>query len=161
MIIRKTEKGDIEAVGAIYASAKQFMRETGNPNQWKNDYPNAESATSDMLRGIGYVCEHEGEVVAAFAFAPENEPTYNKIYSGQWLDNEPYAYIHRIAVKHHGMGIVDFCFSECFSMFQNLKIDTHRDNIPMQKVLARNGFKYCGIIYLENGEERLAFQKNR
>ena len=26
-------------------------------------------------------------------------------------------------------------------------------------VLKRNGFSYCGIIYLENGEERLAFQK--
>jgi hypothetical protein len=29
----------------------------------------------------------------------------------------------------------------------------------MQKCLIRNGFKYCGIIYLESGAERIAFQK--
>jgi RimJ/RimL family protein N-acetyltransferase len=44
-------------------------------------------------------------------------------------------------------------------MHPNLKIDTHRDNIPMQKVLKRNGFSECGIIYIENGDERIAFQK--
>ena len=67
--------------------------------------------------------------------------------------------MHRIAVLRHGKGVVDFCINECFKVFPNLKIDTHRDNIPMQKVLKRNGFCYCGIIYLESGDERLAFQK--
>ncbi len=159
MIIRKTTPADIMAIDEIYKSAKKFMREAGNVNQWNSDYPNAESAVSDMESGIGYVCEDEGEVVAVFAFAIGNEPTYDKIYDGKWLGDSPYAYIHRIAVKKHGKGIVDFCFSECFKMYPNLKIDTHRDNIPMQKVLLRNGFQHCGIIYLENGDERLAYQK--
>ena len=44
--------------------------------------------------------------------------------------------------------------------FPNLKIDTHRDNYPMQKSLKKNGFEYCGIIYLADGNERLAFQKS-
>ena len=159
MLIRKTTPADIMAIDEIYKSAKKFMREAGNANQWNSDYPNAESAVSDMESGIGYVCEDEGEVVAVFAFAIDNEPTYDKIYDGKWLSDSPYAYIHRIAVKKHGMGIVDFCFSECFKMHPNLKIDTHRDNIPMQKVLLRNGFRHCGIIYLGNGDERLAYQK--
>ena len=34
----------------------------------------------------------------------------------------------------------------------NIKIDTHKDNISMQKLLEKNGFKYCGIIYLEDGK---------
>ena len=159
MIIRKTTPADISAIGEIYSAAKEFMRNAGNANQWNGDYPNEESARSDIKDGIGYVCEDEGEVVAVFAFAKGIEPTYNSIYEGKWLNSEPYAYIHRIAVKKHGMGIVDFCFSECFKMYPNLKIDTHRDNIPMQKVLLRNGFQHCGIIYLENGDERLAYQK--
>ena len=159
MRIRKTTVSDIESVGEIYTAARQFMRDAGNANQWNDDYPNANTAFQDMLDGIGYVCEDGGEVVAAFAFAKENEPTYNAIYDGSWLNNEPYAYIHRIAVRYHGKGIVDFCFCECFKMHRNLKIDTHRDNIPMQRVLTRNGFKKCGIILLENGEERLAYQK--
>ena len=114
--------------------------------------------SNHVLRGISTEIR-EGEVVAVFAFAIGNEPTYKTIYEGEWLNDEPYAYIHRIAVKKHGMGIVDFCFSECFKMHRNLKIDTHRDNIPMQKVLLRGGFQLCGVIYLESGDERLAYQK--
>ena len=159
MLIRKTSIKDIEAIGKIYTAAKQFMREAGNPNQWNDAYPNEQSAIDDMKKGIGYVCEDEGEIVAVFAFAIDNEPTYDKIYDGAWLNNEQYAYIHRIAVKKHGRGIVDFCFDECFKIHANLKIDTHQDNIPMQRVLLRNGFQCCGTIYLKNGEKRIAFQK--
>ena len=159
MYIRKTVPQDIKEIEQIYKNAKEYMRENGNPSQWKSDYPNAESATNDMNDGIGYVCVDGEEVVAVFAFSVGIEPTYNVIYDGEWLNSRPYAYIHRIAVKKHGKGIVDFCFSECFSKFQNLKIDTHEDNIPMQRVLSRNGFKLCGKILLENGEPRLAYQK--
>lgn len=159
MIIRKTRESDLADIDEIYASARKFMRENGNKKQWNSNYPSAESALEDMKNGIGYVCEDNGEVVAVFAFCVGDEPTYSEIYDGKWLNSEPYAYIHRVAVKKHGMGIVDFCFNECFKMFPNLKIDTHRDNIPMQKVLLRNNFKYCGIIHLQNGDERIAYQK--
>ena len=69
--------------------------------------------------------------------------------------------IHRIAVKYHGRGIADFCFNECFKQFPIIRIDTHEDNIPMQRCLSKNGFEYCGIIYLANGSKRLAYQKIR
>ena len=160
MKIRATTENDISAIEEIYVSAKRFMRESGNANQWNDDYPNGETAIADMRDGIGYVCQaDDGEVVAVFAFAVGNDKTYEKIYNGKWLNDKPYAFIHRIAVKKHGQGIVDFCFNECYKIYPNLKIDTHADNIPMQKVLARNGFMRCGIIYLENGDERIAFQK--
>ena len=29
----------------------------------------------------------------------------------------------------------------------------------MQHLLDKNGFTYCGIIYLDDGTERLAYQK--
>lgn len=159
MYIRKAENKDLEQICHIYSLAKSFMRENGNPNQWKGDYPNQIDAMQDISDEIGYVCEENGEIVGVFAFKIGVEPTYNKIFDGKWVNDMPYAFMHRIAVKYHGRGIVDFCIKECFKRFSNLKIDTHRDNIPMQKVLKRNGFNYCGIIYLENGDERLAFQK--
>ena len=161
MRIRKSKISDIPAIEEIYKNAKKFMRENGNVSQWSGEYPNGESARSDVENGIGYVCEECDEVVAVFAFSVGNEPTYDKIYGGQWLDSEKYAYIHRIAVKYHGRGIVDFCFSWCFELYPNLKIDTHEDNLPMQKVLLRSGFLLCGRIYLEDGSPRLAYQKNR
>ena len=159
MIIRKTTEKDIPEIDNIYAEAKRFMRESGNPNQWQSLYPNGDSARADIEKGIGYVGEENGEIVAVFAFGDDGEPTYDKIYDDAWLNEEKYAYIHRITVKYKGRGHVAECFDYCFSVTPNLKIDTHKDNIPMQKALARAGFVKCGIIYLENGEERIAFQK--
>ncbi len=159
MLIRKTNLNDVDAVVEIYRHARKFMRETGNPNQWNKVYPAEEDVLSDIARGGGYVCEESGEIVAAFFFLKGEDKTYKKIYDGAWKNDEPYAVIHRIAVKYNGRGIAKFCFDECFKMHGNLRIDTHRDNIPMQTALKKSGFEYCGIIYLENGDERIAFQK--
>lgn len=35
----------------------------------------------------------------------------------------------------------------------------HEDNILMQSLLKKNGFEYCGIVYLEDGGKRVAFEK--
>ena len=158
MIIRKSTVNDLPQIDKIYTDAKTFMRENGNPNQWKGDYPNAFDAEQDIKDEIGYVCEENDEILGVFAFKIGVESTYNKIFDGKWQNDLPYAFMHRIAVKYHGKGIVDFCINECFKHFPNLKIDTHRDNIPMQKALSKFGFSYCGIIYLLSGDERLAYQ---
>ena len=160
MIIRPATVSDIDEAARIYDMAKAFMREVGNPDQWPGDYPNGYDIALGIEEGVSYVCEDGGEIIATFLFKTNAiDPTYRKIYDGQWLNDEPYSVIHRIAVKYHGRGIVDFCFSECYRLCPNLKIDTHRDNIPMQRVLARAGFEYCGIIHLDDGSERLAYQK--
>ena len=160
MQIRKTTEADILRIGEIYENAKRFMRESGNPNQWNKGTPNAETARADMERGVGYVAvDDEGEIVATFMFTLDGEPTYAKIYDGAWLNDAPYGVIHRIAVAEQGKGMIGFCIDECFACCQNLRIDTHRDNLPMQRALLKREFQYCGIIYLENGDERLAYQK--
>lgn len=160
MLIRKTTEADLSRIGEIYENAKLFMRESGNPNQWNSGEPNIETAREDMEKGVGYVAvEDDGEIVAAFMFSLDGEPTYAKIYDGEWVSNEPYGVIHRIAVAEQGRGIIGYCIDECFARCQNLRIDTHRDNLPMQRALLKRGFQYCGIIYLENGDERLAYQK--
>ena len=160
MFIRKATASDVAAADEIYSSAKRFMKESGNPNQWSGDHPNGEDVRLGIEKGVSYVCEDEGEIIATFHFETDaDDPTYHKIYNGEWISDAPYAVIHRIAVKYHGKGIVDFCFDECFKNFSNIRIDTHRDNIPMQKCLIRNGFEYCGIIHLESGDERMAYQK--
>ena len=159
MIIRKTKIADLVDCDAIYAAAREYMREAGNPDQWNSGYPGTVEILSDIAKGCGYVVEDDGEVVAVFYFAGGPDPTYDTIYDGEWMSDEPYAVIHRVAVKHHGRGIIDFIFSECFNAAGHLRIDTHRDNLPMQKVLKRAGFEYCGIIHLESGAERMAFEK--
>ena len=162
MYIRKTEERDLLEISEIYSSAKRYMAESGNPNQWNTENsPGIKTAREDMENGVGYVCERDGEIIAVFMFKIGEDSTYKTIYDGKWKNEAPYAVIHRIAVKYHGQGIVAFCFDECFSRFPNLKIDTHKDNVPMQKALKKAGFHHCGIIHLENGEERIAFQKTK
>lgn len=160
MLIRPAKAEDISFAAEIYDSARAFMKASGNPRQWKGEYPNAFDVSEGIKEGASYVCEDSGEVVATFYFKMNaDDPTYRKIYGGRWLNDAPYAVIHRIAVKHHGRGIADFIYNECFKLFPNIRIDTHEDNAPMQRSLSKNGFRRCGIIYLENGEERVAFQK--
>jgi RimJ/RimL family protein N-acetyltransferase len=159
MLIRKTVENDLPQIAKIYENAKKFMRETGNPNQWNTERPNEESAREDMERGKGYVAEEAGAIVAVFMFSQDHDPTYTNIYEGEWLSDAPYGVIHRMAVLHQGQGIVGRCIDWCFARCQNLRIDTHRDNLPMQRALRKKGFQYCGIIHLLNGDERLAYQK--
>ena len=159
MIIRKTKISDIADCEAIYAAAREFMKSSGNPDQWSGGYPGAVEILSDIASGCGYVCEDDGEVVAVFYFAVGPDPTYAVIYDGEWKCDNTYAVIHRVAVKHHGKGIIDYIFDKCFEAAGHLRIDTHKDNIPMQRVLKRNGFDYCGVIHLASGAERLAYEK--
>ena len=160
MIIRNSRKEDLDDIMNIYQSARRFMRDNGNETQWWDGYPPRELIESDIENGVGYVAEDNGEVVAAFAFYQNySDPTYLNIYNGQWLNNEPYSVIHRIAVKYNGRSIAGECIKYCAERSENLKIDTHKDNIPMQRLLEKCGFKYCGIIYISTGAERIAYQK--
>ena len=159
MRIRKTEAADLEQIDVIYNNAKAFMRRTGNLLQWNGEKPNAQTAREDMERGIGYVVEENGEILAVFMFSTDVDPTYNKVYGGKWLKDGAYGVIHRIAVKEQGRGIMGLCVDYCFDICKDLRIDTHSDNLPMQHALLKRGFVYCGIIHLANGDERLAYQK--
>ena len=159
MTIRKTTTQDISAAAEIYDMARHFMRQTGNLNQWNMGYPNADDVKQDVIDGTGYVCEEDGEIVAVFFFKKGEDPTYKIIVDGSWKDETPYAVIHRVAVKYNGRGIADKIYAHCFALHPHLRIDTHKDNIPMQRSLQKNGFTYQGIIFLENGEERMAFEK--
>lgn len=161
MEIRKTRPEELEEVMEIYAHARKFMAEHGNPNQWKNTNPSEERIRQDIAEGKSYVCTAENEILGVFYFAIEDDPTYAKIYEGTWANAKKYGVVHRIASAGKAKGVGSFCVNWAFEQFPNIKIDTHHDNIVMQNMLKKNGFSYCGIIYLENGEERLAFQKSK
>lgn len=38
-MIRHAEIQDLTAIEAVYAHARKFMEETGNPNQWGKNHP--------------------------------------------------------------------------------------------------------------------------
>jgi RimJ/RimL family protein N-acetyltransferase len=161
MKIRRTRESDVDEIMKIYAKAREFMRQTGNPDQWSDNYPSRELIASDIDKKSSYVLLENNEIIATFFFAVGIEPTYKEIHEGMWLNNDEYGTIHRVAVKYQGRNIFGQVLEYCSSLINNIRIDTHRDNIPMQTALMKNGFIRCGIIYLENGDERFAFQRMR
>ena len=99
-------------------------------------------------------------LVCVFMMMVGIDPNYNVIYDGSWLNDEPYAVIHRIATTVHGKGIAEMCYDFALAHCNNLRIDTSSENYPMQKSLLKNGFKLCGVIHLANGDPRLAYHKS-
>ena len=160
MDIRLAVSNDFSRVREIYAAARAYMKENGNPEQWGDSYPEDELIRGDIEAENLYLCVEGTEILGVFFYAEGADPTYQRIYNGRWLNEESYGVIHRIAVAARQRGVASFCFDYALTRCKNLKIDTHRDNLPMQRSLEKNGFVYCGIIHLENGDRRVAYQKS-
>ena len=159
MYVRRSNMEDIPAMMELYAQARVFMRENGNPNQWDENYPSRELLEKDIAFGNSYIVEDdEKNLAATFAFIKGEDPTYYGIENGAWLNHEPYGTIHRLAGNTSYHGIASGCISWCKSQIGNLRADTHEDNKIMQHLLEKNGFVRCGIIHLANGAPRIAYQ---
>lgn len=157
--IRKTTLNDLDRVMEIYDIARDFMRANGNPTQWGDGYPVRALIEEDIARGESYVMVEGDEIHGVFMFMQRVEPTYAKI-EGEWLNDAPYGTIHRIATDGKVSRLFDKCVEFCNGITKNLRVDTHHDNLPMQKAIKRNGFTYCGVIYmLHDGTPRIAFQR--
>lgn len=165
MKFRKSNKLDIISIMNIIKQAQDYLKQQGI-HQWQNNYPNIDTINNDIDNGNSYVLVDNEKLLGTVAVIFDGEKTYDSIYEGEWLSHGKYTTIHRMAVdsNYRGKGISTAILKniEKISLDKNIpsiKVDTHRGNMPMQKFLQNNGFKYCGIIYLEDGDERLAFEK--
>lgn len=159
MKIRKTTPDELGLLMKMYENARAFMAKNGNPSQWGNNYPDPSIIAADIASGCSYVCEEDNQIIATFYYKKEPDSTYSQIHDGHWLNPLPYGVVHRIVSTGSVKGTAAFCLKWAFSQCGNLKIDTHRDNKIMQHLLEKIGFKYCGIIYTDDGTERMAYQK--
>ena len=157
--IQTAQAENLPEILQIYAQAREFMRQTGNPNQWMTHHPAESILRNDIREQKLHLCVDNGEILGVFYYTQGIDPTYVRIFEGSWLNDEPYGVIHRIAVCRHGKGVAAFCFDWALQQCPQLRIDTHRDNLPMQKALKKQGFTRCGIIYLESGDQRIAYHK--
>lgn len=159
MVIRNATAKDLDRIMEIYAEAKLFMQSYGNKSQWAGTYPEKELLEKDIANQNCFVCDDGGIIKGVFCLFKGPDVTYAKIYDGEWPNERDYFVIHRIAISHRGEGIAEKCYDFALEKTGVLRIDTHKDNLPMQKSLLKNGFIKCGIIYLLSGDERIAFCK--
>ena len=157
-MIKKANLTQLPQIMAIYENARVFMAQNGNPDQWGTAYPPEDMIRQDIQNGKCFINADGENIRAVFYFAVESDPTYGYI-DGAWLNDRPYGVIHRIAVGENGRGAAAECFAFAQERCENLRIDTHEKNIPMQRCLDKHGFTRCGTIYLEDGDPRIAYQK--
>ncbi|MCR4694532.1 MAG: MFS transporter [Pseudobutyrivibrio sp.] len=157
--IRKTRPEDYETLLKIYQHARKIMKENGNPTQWGDHRPAHSLIENDIRLGQSYVLILDGKIRGVFALVLGEDPCYKVIEDGSWLNDESYGTIHRIASDGSASGIMEAALDFCQDIIQNIRIDTHADNKIMQHILEKNGFKRCGIIYVDDGTPRIAYQK--
>ena len=157
--IRIATEHDLPRILELIEYGRQKMRQMGNIEQWTDGNPKRELLVEDIRQGNSYVVEEGGVAVATFAFIEGPDITYRNIYNGKWVDDEhPYFVVHRMASMPGVQGIFTDVLDYCFRHTNNIRIDTHRQNHLMSHALEKYGFAYCGIIYLLDGAERLAYQ---
>lgn len=159
MIVRQLREEDLEEAMRIYASARAFMKRIGNGSQWKDSWPPREILEQDIRNKNAYAVEDSNTLKGVFVYwyGDHAESDYDQIFEGSWMQDGPYGVVHRIAAlegSHAGRFALRWAMKQCGHM----RIDTHENNKAMIHTLEQLGFSRRGIIYLKNGESRLAFE---
>ena len=158
LTVRPANPGDLPALAAIYRAARAFMAASGNPTQWGTTDPRPELLRQDIAQEQLYVLCDGDTPRAAFALVPGEDPTY-AVIDGAWLSDAPYATIHRLGSDGTCHGVFASAIGWAAARQPHLRIDTHADNHIMQKLIARAGFRCCGIIHVADGSPRLAYER--
>lgn len=143
----------------LYAQAREFMVQHGNPSQWGTNRPCPQQLRQDILDHCLFLCMEGSQCAAVFCLRPGPDETYAQIQQGQWLNQHPYGVVHRIISTREIPGAATFCLEYALQQYKNLRIDTHEQNRPMRSLLQKLGFTQCGTIYVEDGTPRFAYQK--
>ena len=163
---REANLNDLNQIMEIIYDAQQYLK-SQDIDQWQNGYPNSETIKDDIKARNSYVMTYQGKVIAYTALIFGEDETYINIYDGQWLNNNKYAVIHRMAVAKDHKGnevavkVLEAAEKLCkMKNVSSIRIDTHEDNISMQRLIEKYDFDYCGIIFTSDDAKRLAYQKD-
>lgn len=158
---------NLPAILNIVSDAQSYLASL-NIDQWQDGYPQQHIIENDISNQECFIVQNElNKTLGTAMFTRNKEPTYATI-EGNWLtdDNAIYGVIHRMAVSNEfrNQGVAKFIFNACeqklkTDMIKSMRIDTHEDNKGMQGLLNKLGYTYCGVIYLANGDKRLAYEK--
>ena len=154
--VRKAIREDLPRIEEIYAYARKFMADNGNPNQWGTTTPPTYQLEDDIEKGDLYVLIQDNTIHGVFYFYIGPDPTYGEIEDGCWRSDTTYGTIHRIAGDGSG-GVLAAAVAFGKQLINHIRIDTHHDNKIMQKAVLKYGFRRSGIIYLEDGDPRIAY----
>lgn len=159
----QANKKDLPQIMELINQAKKFLKQQG-VDQWQDGYPEVRNLEKDLQDGIGYVCKEGNRILAYAALDFRGEPAYETL-KGQWLNQDPYVVIHRMAVdsRARGKGLAQQLFRQAEAMalargVQNVRADTDEANAIMRHIIQKAGYTFCGHIFFANSD-KIAFQK--
>lgn len=166
---RPMTEADLPRVMDIIAQAQAYLAAQGI-DQWQDGYPDEGVMREDIRLGQGYVLEEDGAVIGIASVAFGEEPSYAVIEDGAWTTEPPYGCIHRTAMDAsvRGRGTASALIEGAENVVRargvtSVHVDTHPENVSMQRLLQRHGYARCGVIHIvgssEDGAERVALEK--
>lgn len=160
---RHSRAEDLPRIMELVAHAQAWFKAEGI-DQWQDGYPTESIFEADRAAKNSYVGVENGQIILAATLCFDGEPTYATIYDGCWPNEALYAVVHRLVVDpaRKGEGVAGRLLDELYRLCRlrgiaDIRIDTHRHNRPMQRLLERHGFRHCGRIRLESGADREAY----
>lgn len=167
MEIKLATVSDIDSIMEIIKNAKDYLKTHGS-TQWNeaDGYPNVNTFLNDIKNNFCYIAIENNNILGVMALIDTPDITYEKYDFWQFKN---YISIHRIAIDHNiyhkGVAdkLIEFAINYAkFNKISSIRCDTHKKNIPMQKLLAKHSFKYLAEITLANNNQdnlRLAFER--
>lgn len=154
MLIRKANILDLKQIKNLYTIARRHMIEEGNLTQWADEEMFIKETENFIKQECLYVVIVKDEIVGIYALIYGIDETYNVI-DGKWTNDDVYVTIHKMAVKYYRKGIASKMLEHItkeikLKNISNIRIDTHKDNISMNKFLLNYDFIYCGVISIKN-----------
>ena len=162
LVIRNAEMQDLDEICRVYEAAKAYMRSYGNNVQWVgDDFPFRKKLENDIRLSQLYKVMNGDKICGVFAYIIGVDHTYLDI-EGKWLSDKPYGTIHRLGSDGSCRGVAKTIFEWVYNNHDlDIRIDTHEVNLIMQHCLESFGFVYCGIIHIDDGTPRMAYQKEK
>ena len=156
-LIRIANLEDIQIISDIAVIVRKSML-NGGLNQWLGDYPAYQDFHKDFLKDGLFVLEEDNQILGSLSILPEDDLAYLEVH---W-ESDKALVIHRILVnplfqgKGKGKEMINYAIQKGQKEgFTGIKIDTHPNNIKMQKMLKSLDFVYRGYLSSIN---RLAYE---
>lgn len=164
---RRAGAQDLDTIMSIVVKAQKLLSLRKIP-QWQGaDGPRRAEFQKAIDAGTCYVLTHNDTVVATALLVAATDAAYEQI-DGAWSakSSRPYVAIHRLCVtsEQTNQGFANEMLSQLIARAKHLgyfdvRIDTHRLNVPMQHVIQKAGFHYQGVVHLAVRDgERLGYQ---
>ena len=164
MLFRLAKQNDYRDIIDIFYEAKTYLKEL-TKTQWQSTPKEADFFVS-IKKKHSYVVEMDGVIVAHASIIFNCVPKARIPIDSDFVGKAPFGSIHLVMVKekYKGLGIVGklFAFLEQNTLAKGIKwlrIDTHELNVPMQKAILKFGFKYIGVVIINNNQLRLGYEK--